>query len=358
MPPVSCSPSTKQPSIHSKHLNYQAFPQGLTTTICISIHRTTRNFYKAFGNKTTTAPVLSSLSCLSLYKKSKPNMISFLKHSFILLSLIASSILTCPANSATESFIYGGCSRVKYAPGTPYESNVNSLLTFLVNSALSASFNEFKASVPGSGPADIVYGLLQCRGDLSRSECRGCVANAVGQLGTICVDSMGGTLQLDGCFIKYDNVSFFGTEDKSEAMKRCGPSVGIDSNGLTRRDALLDFLAGSGGQYFRLGDSGNFHGVAQCVQDLSTDECQNCLSDATGRLKSECASSTWGDAFLGKCYARFTDKGRSYTNNGSDNQVEKTLSITVGIIAGVALLIFFLSIISRALDRKANAGGK
>lgn len=271
----------------------------------------------------------------------------------LVLSLILPSI-----NSATDTFVYGGCSQTKYAPGTPYESNVNSILTSLVNSAMSAPFNEFKVSVPGSSPTDVVYGLFQCRGDLSESDCKGCVAHAVGQLGTICMESLGGALQLDGCFIKYDNISFFGTEDKSVAMKRCGPSIGVDSEGLTRRDGVLDSLASSGAdQYFRTGGSENFHGVAQCVQDLSTNKCQDCLTDAIGRLKSECATATWGDVFLGKCYVRFTESGSYTKSTGSsnDDEVEKTLAILIGLIAAVALLVVFLSIISKGLDSK---GGK
>ncbi|KAG5546004.1 hypothetical protein RHGRI_018241 [Rhododendron griersonianum] len=230
------------------------------------------------------------------------------------LFLITISTLTRPSTTAVDSFVYGGCSQLKYKPGTPYESNANSVLTSFVNSAAFAVFNNFKISVPGSSAGDVIYGLFQCRGDVGTPNCRDCVAKAVSQLGVLCPNSAGGALQLDGCFVKYDNTSFLGVEDKTLVMKKCGTSVGFDSDALTRRDALMGYLA-AGGQSFRVGGSGDIQGVAQCVQDLSGNECQDCLNEAIGRLKSECGSAAFGDMFLGKCYARYTDRG-GHSNGG------------------------------------------
>ncbi|GFS40452.1 plasmodesmata-located protein 6 [Actinidia rufa] len=237
--------------------------------------------------------------------------------SFQLLSLsslfslcLTISILTHPSSSAVDSFVYGGCSQQKIRPGHPYETNVNSLLTSLVNSAAFATYNNFKISVPGSGPNDVVYGIFQCRGDVRNSDCRECVSRS----------------------------------DKSVVMKKCGPSIGYDSDTLTRRDGVLDELAAGG-------------------SILGWD----CLAEAIGRLKSECGPSAWGDMFLGKCYARYSERGDySRDDNGyhdhhddhdniDDNETEKTLAILIGLIAGVSLLIFFLSVLRRSLDKK---GGK
>ncbi|KAI3466950.1 hypothetical protein Pfo_023613 [Paulownia fortunei] len=224
--------------------------------------------------------------------------------------VIVLSLFANPSTSSLESFIYVGCSQLKYNPGTPYESNVNSILASLVNSASISNFNNFKISLPGSTQSDVVYGLFQCRGDLSNSDCHDCVANAVTRLGTFCVGTSGGALQLEGCFIKYDNTAFLGAEDKAVVSNKCGPSIGYDSDLLTRRDAVLAYLTG-GGQYFRVGGSGKVQGMVQCVQDLRMSECQDCLSEAIQRLKSECGTSPWGDMFLGKCYARYSERGYS-----------------------------------------------
>ncbi|KAL8034942.1 hypothetical protein ABFX02_12G064000 [Erythranthe guttata] len=227
--------------------------------------------------------------------------------------IIVISLLATPSSSSSsslESFVYVGCTQLKYNPGTPYESNVNSALASLVNSASISNYNNFKISLPGSAPNDVVYGLFQCRGDLSPSDCRSCTADAVSRIGTYCVGTSGGALQLDGCFIKYDNVSFLGAQDKAVVSSKCGPSIGYDSDLLTRRDAVLAYLTG-GGHYFRVGGSGRVQGMVQCTMDLSMGECQDCLSEAIQRLKTECGTSNSGDVFLGKCYARYSESGYS-----------------------------------------------
>lgn len=153
--------------------------------------------------------------------------------------------------------------------------------------------------------------------------------------------------------MKYDNISFLGVEDKTVVMKKCGPSIGYNSDSLTRRDAVLGYLT-AGGQYFRVGGSGNVQGIVQCVQDLSMGQCQDCVSEAIGRLKNECGTSPWGDMFLAKCYARYSESGY-HSGSDNSNDMEKTLAIIVGLIAGVALIIVLLSALNKLFEKK---GGK
>ncbi|KAL1556535.1 plasmodesmata-located protein 6-like [Salvia divinorum] len=244
-----------------------------------------------------------------------------------------------------------GCSQLKYNPASPYQSNLNSILTSIVNSASYANYNNFKISLPGS---DVVYGLFQCRGDLGNADCRQCVSDAVARLGATCSGATGGAMQLEGCFVRFDNVSFVGVEDKTVAADKCGPLVGDDSDVLARRDSVLSYL-GAGAEFYRVSGAGKVQGVAQCVQDLSVGECQDCLSEAIQRLRTECGSAAWGDMFFAKCYARYSQRG--YTAKPeNDEEVEKTLAIFIGLVAGVAILVVFLSFLSKALDHKG--GGK
>lgn len=235
----------------------------------------------------------------------KTNMVLFLLFLVTLLLTMAT-----PSISDTNSFVFGGCSRLKFSPGSSYETSVNSILTSLVNTATFTNYNNF--TVPGTAASETVYGLFQCRGDLNNDQCSTCVARAVSQLGTLCFSTYGGALQLEGCFVKYDNVTFIGVEDKTEVIKKCGPSIGLTSDAFTRRDAVLAYLQTSDGtsyKSFRSTYSGDFQAVAQCTGDLSSSECQDCVSDAIQRLKIECGSSTWGQVYLAKCYARYTEGG-------------------------------------------------
>lgn len=213
------------------------------------------------------------------------------------------SIPSSSSSSSTDSFVFGGCSQQNYTPGSAYESNRNSLLTSLVNSATYSSYNNF--TIMGSSPQDVIYGLYQCRGDLSMPDCAACVARAVSRVGVLCSQACGGVLQLQGCYVKYDNATFLGVEDKAVVLKKCGPSVGYEPDAMGRRDAVMQGLVTAGGPY-RVGGAGEVQGLAQCVGDLSVGECQDCLVQAIGRLKSDCGTADYGDMFLGKCYARYS----------------------------------------------------
>ncbi|QHO59129.1 plasmodesmata-located protein 7 isoform X1 [Arachis hypogaea] len=260
------------------------------------------------------------------------------------LQLLPSSSYSVPV----DTFVYGGCTQQRYNPTSPYESNLNSLLGSLVNSATFSAYNNL--TVLSSSQSAVAYGLYQCRGDLAMQDCASCVARAVSRAGELCPGACGGAVQLDGCFVKYDNVAFVGVEDKSVVLRKCGShSAGYDP------EAVLVGLAGSGG-YFRVGGSGRLKGVAQCTGDLSAAECQDCVGEAVRRLRSDCAASDYGDMFLGKCYARFSTGGahggyyNSKAHGRSDNEGEKTFAIIIGLLAGVALLIIFLAFLRRICE--------
>lgn len=234
--------------------------------------------------------------------------------SLLFLVITILTMMTTPSYSDTNSFIFGGCSRLKFSPGSSYETSVNSILASLVNSAAFTTYNNF--TLPGATSSETVYGIFQCRGDITNDQCSTCVERAVSQLGTLCFETYGGALQLEGCFVKYDNVKFIGVEDKTEVIKKCGPPIGLTSDA---RDDVLAYLESSDGVYktFRTTSSGDFSGAAQCTGDLSSSECQDCVSDAIQRLRSECGGSTWGDMYLAKCYVRYSEGGvHSRGSNG------------------------------------------
>ena len=152
---------------------------------------------------------------------------------------------------------------------------------------------------------------------------------------------------------------------------------------MAQRDAVLAALVGSSGAY-RVGGAGNVRGVAQCVGDLSGSECQECVGEAIGRVKSVCAMGGYGDMFLGKCYVRYNTHGppppvladnhngnpisfilfEFFMNIGefvclirtdkSNDDGEKTFAIIVGLLAGIALLIIFLVFIRKVFERSGK----
>ncbi|KAF5778579.1 putative Gnk2-like domain-containing protein [Helianthus annuus] len=154
-----------------------------------------------------------------------------------------------------------------------------------------------------------------------------------------------GEIQLEGCYVKYNNTSFFGAPDKMEVCRRCGPSVVYNSDVLNRIDSALAFLVGGNGEYFREGDFGSIQGVAQCIQDLSLSDCQDCLSEATRRLRSVCETSSWGDMYLGKCYIRYADQGTVNLANIGDSTSNESSGGGISVLDIINTISSFSSIL-------------
>ncbi|CAN6484804.1 unnamed protein product [Victoria cruziana] len=281
-----------------------------------------------------------------------PFLFSFL----VVVLLFLDSIGT--ACAASDPFIYGGCSRQKYSPISSYQSNLDSLLASLATASASGLYSHSSAGKPGD--PDAVSGLVQCRGDLPASDCLSCVQDAINQLRLLCFDATGAAIQLDSCFLKYDNATFVGVLDTTLIYKRCGSPTYDPGFPSQMDDAFQQLSDGGGGGSYRTASSGSVYGVAQCVGDLSSGDCSKCVSQAVAKLKEACGSGISGDVFLGKCYVRFSSSSSpSFPSSGTyphpnqdsysgGDEAGKTLAIIIGLFAGVALLILFLTYLRKS----------
>ncbi|KAL6001375.1 hypothetical protein ACLOJK_007109 [Asimina triloba] len=269
--------------------------------------------------------------------------------SLLFISLFSALIPTISSSAPADSFVYGGCSQLKYAAASPYQTSLNSLLASLLTSASASLYNNYSISSPIVGST--LSALYQCRGDIPAADCARCVQTAIDQLGILCQASCGGAVQLQGCIVKYDNVSFVGVLDKTLVVKKCGvASAGGDV--LSRRDEVLTEM-GSGSGAYRVATAGYLSGMAQCVGDLDGGECSDCVREAAERLRTGCGPTASGDVYLAKCYVRYSTGGvssRTEKGGSSEDETGKTFAIIIGLLAGVALLVIFLSFIRRAFD--------
>jgi len=276
-------------------------------------------------------------------------------HSTLSLFFLFSSLTSHGYPIKGHIFIYAGCSQEKYQPGSPFEGNLNSLLASAVSSSSQVSYNSFAigngSSTLASTPPDAtVYGLHQCRGDLNIFDCSKCVESAVSQIGLVCPYSYGASLQLEGCYIRYEHVNFLGKLDTGLRHSKCSKSVSNDVEFFRRRDDVLADLQGAIG--FRVSSSGLVQGFAQCLGDLNPTDCSSCLADAVGKLKSVCGSAAAADVFLAQCYARYWASGYydSSSDSSNEDQMGKTVAIIVGVLAGVAVFIVLLSVCRKAMS--------
>lgn len=268
---------------------------------------------------------------------------------FYLLIFISSIPTTRSYPSRTHITIYASCSEEKYQPNTPYESNLNSLLSSVATSSSEVTFNSYGiGNGTSTQPEGAVYGLYQCRGDLHPIDCSKCVGRAVNQISLVCPYSLGASLQLEGCFVRYEHSGdFLGKLDTSIRYKKCSKGVSSDVEFFRRRDDVLEDLQTANG--FRVSSSGLVQGFAQCLGDISVSDCSTCLVDAVGKLKSLCGSAAAADVFLGQCYARYWASGYYEESDSHNNdQVGKSVAIIVGVFGGLAVLVVLLSICKKA----------
>ncbi|KAG0457149.1 hypothetical protein HPP92_021993 [Vanilla planifolia] len=257
-----------------------------------------------------------------------------------------------PCTIASSSFIYASCFPSRYPPDTPFQYNVNSVLASIANSASMSSYSCFASGNDSSSPpGSAAYGLYQCRNDLSAEECSACVQSGVEQVGLVCPEAYAAALQLDGCLVRYSNYDFVGKPNVSVAYKKCSSETSGGDVGefFRRRDEVLGDLGS--GQAFRVSTSGTVQGYAQCMGDLSPGDCAACLAQAVEQLRNACGASLAADMFLEKCCARYWVSGyyprAADTSDYTDDDIGKTVAIIVGILAGVALLVVFMSFMKR-----------
>ncbi|XP_051146850.1 plasmodesmata-located protein 8 [Andrographis paniculata] len=267
---------------------------------------------------------------------------------FYTLFLFTVALLRIIHGGRANIFIYAGCSLDKFPPNSPYQSDLNALLSALSSSSSRSLYSSFS-----TGNAT---GLYQCRGDLKTRDCADCVAAAVSQLDLLCPYTGGAALQLDGCFLRYDDGGdFVGKLDTSLRYKKCSASNGGDAEFVRRRDDMLADLGGAAAAAagFRVSSAGAVEGYAQCLGDLTAAECGECLAEGAAMVKSLCGAAVAGDVFLAKCYVRYWESGYYGSSSGrsssEEDDVGKTVAIIVGVIAGLALLIVLLSLCRKSL---------
>lgn len=213
-------------------------------------------------------------------------------------------------------FIYAGCSQERYQPNSPFQSNLNSLLTSIASSSSQASYNSFAIGNDSSSTQEAaIFGLYQCRGDLKTSDCTRCIESAVNQIVLVCPYTYGGSLQLEGCLVRYEHVNFLGKLDTSVRYKKCGKSMSNDVEFFRRRDDVLGDLQTA--IEFKVSSSGSVEGLAQCVGDIGSADCASCLAEAVVKLKSLCGSVAAADVFLAQCYARYWASGYYEFSSGT-----------------------------------------
>ncbi|CAA2985962.1 Hypothetical predicted protein [Olea europaea subsp. europaea] len=132
--------------------------------------------------------------------------------------------------------------------------------------------------------SDKIFGLIQCRGDVSASNCANCTRESFKLAAEHCDRSKSATIWQKWCFLQYSNQSFFGVWEKSAMATYDDTDVDdpfVASKGLAMMGTLVSGTPKEPLMFavseLDVGRSGKRYGMAQCTRDLSRSDCGKCL---------------------------------------------------------------------------------
>lgn len=225
--------------------------------------------------------------------------------------LVVSLALLLPLGMAADS-IGSYCSGSSYAGSSKAVANINSVLADLVASA--SSTGGYATSTAGKGNS-IIYGLAQCRGDVSASDCASCLADAAKQLPSTCSYSSDARIWYDYCFMRYENANFFGQADTDAGVILV--NVQAMDNPKAFEKAVGKVMGKATAQASAAGSAGlgrdkeqytpfvSIYGLAQCTRDLAPLTCAQCLSTALSRFGDYCGAQQGCQINYSSCRVRY-----------------------------------------------------
>ncbi|RHN45125.1 putative non-specific serine/threonine protein kinase [Medicago truncatula] len=167
-----------------------------------------------------------------------------------------------------------------------------------------------------------IYGFAQCFQDLSHTDCLLCYAASRTMLPR-CLPSLSARIYLDGCFLRYDNYSFYSEEtDPLRDKVICTSSERLEVQMERSVERVVDVVAkdaGDGGG-FAVGEVEGVYALAQCWKTLGIDGCRDCLSNAVKKVRG-CLPNSEGRVLNAGCYLRYSThkffKDGGGTNGGN-----------------------------------------
>ncbi|MCO5612606.1 hypothetical protein L7F22_066875 [Adiantum nelumboides] len=195
-------------------------------------------------------------------------------------------------------------SETSYSYRIPYDTNIVALKSDLTTSSASHRFFSIV-----TGTEQYVYGMYKCLSYLTLSQCFSCVDTATDFATKLCPQSFAARIELEGCSFLYQNTSI--TYSSSSLV--IGTFIsGSRNNGATflaSRTAVLQNVSTSApyapNRYSSVNLDDTIYAVAQCNEDLTQDECLDCLADAPSTERFGLGNDTGVRIILESCFFRY-----------------------------------------------------
>ncbi|XP_042440657.1 cold-responsive protein kinase 1-like [Zingiber officinale] len=275
------------------------------------------------------------------------------------------------AGDPQTNFLRNGCSSYAVTNASAFAVTFNDTLADL-RSSISGSNSSLFATA--HRPAvQSVYALFQCRGYLSAADCLACFSVAEGRIRS-CGPAYGGRVIYDGCFLRYESIPFFDQVTPAENGNSCGGRNAATGGFTTAvRSLVADLSAATPRipEFFAAAKRVGVFAVAQCVETVSEEGCQQCLAAAAGNVML-CLPGVDGRALEPLCFMRYSDESffpanrtvdlsPYMINSGRAKSSNKGALIggVAGGVGGLLLLLGFTSLlwIRRSRDQRSPSEG-
>ncbi|KAK2644370.1 hypothetical protein Ddye_019565 [Dipteronia dyeriana] len=212
---------------------------------------------------------------------------------FVFLLSLSSSMLTFTgAADPKYPYLYWRCLDNNFTRNSTYQSNLNLLLSSLVFNGANGSYGFFNATA-GQDP-NRVYGLFQCRNDVTTSICQDCVVSASKDVTQRCPTQKGAIVWYDECLVQYSDSYIFSTVRVNPNIKLLNKN-NVTIEPIRFHELVLGLMsvaktqAANDPKKFatRKGNSTTpqtLYTLVQCTQDLSNTDCSRCLQHAISNL--------------------------------------------------------------------------
>ncbi|PON64982.1 Gnk2-like domain containing protein [Parasponia andersonii] len=187
-----------------------------------------------------------------------------------------------------------------------FQTNLRNLFDSLVSNApLQQGFYKTRTGKKSGR----VYGLIQCRGDVSADHCSNCTKNSITVALEKCPKSKEVLVWFRWCFLRYSDSDFFGVMEQTSIVLTNetdfdDPSVvskGLDlMNGLTFsvQNQPLVFQTAE----LDVGPSGKRYGMVQCNRDISRSDCVKCLESQLGAFRMMVGTKRGWEIYGSSCF--------------------------------------------------------
>ncbi|XP_075664733.1 cysteine-rich receptor-like protein kinase 25 [Castanea sativa] len=243
-------------------------------------------------------------------------MTSFNPFSLPILFLSILSFLSLTSHAADPVQLNTVCENSTFSSNSLYQTNIKSLLSS-ISSNTTQNLDFYNATI-GQNTSNPVYGLFNCRGDVTSQVCRDCVVAAVKEMTNKCLKEKVAITWYDECILRYSNRSFFSQVDEE-------PMFGLlNTQNVTDQAKFNQLLNSSmivlanktssgvptgakkfGTSQVNISAFQTLYNLVQCTPDLSGANCSRCLLDAIKLLPWCCSGKQGGRVVFPSCSVRY-----------------------------------------------------